>query len=83
MTWTDKQYLDYGPLLSLMRGKKWVLEPHCVEVAEGSAKVNLFKVDKGYVIPVVFGNDGNEVTVIVRNVRGIEECRMQGHLSRK
>jgi hypothetical protein len=73
--WTDKQYLDYGPLLSLMRGKKWALEPHCVEVTEGAAKVNLFKVDKGYVIPVVFGKTGKEVTVIVRNVAGLKNVR--------
>jgi hypothetical protein len=72
--WTDRQYLDYGPLLSMMRGKKWVLEPHCVEVVEGSAKVNLFKVEKGYVIPVVFGDAGKSVTVIVRNIPGLKNA---------
>jgi hypothetical protein len=70
--WTDKQYLDYGPLLSLMRGKKWVLEPHCLEVTKGSAKVNLFKVPGGYVIPVMLGNTQQEVQVTVRNVSGLE-----------
>lgn len=71
--WTDKQYLDYGPLLSLMRGKKWVLEPHCVDVVNNQAKVNLFKVPDGYVIPVVFGQSAKVVTVNVRNVSGIGE----------
>jgi hypothetical protein len=69
--WTDKQYLDYGPLLSLMRGKKWILAPHCIEVA-GVAKANLFKVPEGYVIPVVFGGEGKMVTVNIRNVPGLE-----------
>jgi hypothetical protein len=70
--WTDKQYLDYGPLLSLMRGKKWVLEPHCIEVIDNVAKANLFKVSGGYVIPVVFGKEVKEVTINVRNVAGLE-----------
>jgi len=71
--WTDKQYLDYGPLLSLMRGKKWVLEPHCIDVTDNQAKVNLFKVPDGYVIPVVFGQSDKVVTVNVRNVPGISK----------
>jgi len=70
--WTDRQYLDYGPLLALMKGKKWVLESHCIEVAENKAKANLFRVPGGYVIPVVFGKDAGEVTVIVRNIPGLE-----------
>jgi hypothetical protein len=70
--WTDRQYLDYGPLLALMRGKKWVLESHCIEVADNKAKANLFRVPGGYVIPVVFGKDAGEVTVTIRNVTGLE-----------
>ena len=34
-----------------MRGKKWVLLPHVVEVADKAAAVNLFEVPGGYVIP--------------------------------
>jgi hypothetical protein len=71
--WTDNQYLDYGPLFSLIRGKKWVLEPHCIEVADGEARANLFKVAGGYVIPVVFGKGTNEVIVNVRNIDGLED----------
>lgn len=71
--WTDKQYLDYGPLLSLMRGKKWVLEPHCIEVSEGLAKSNLFKVPGGYVIPVVFGGSSEMVSLNVRIVTGLSK----------
>jgi hypothetical protein len=66
--WVDKQYLDYGPLLDLMRGKKWVLSPHAVEVAAGAAKVNIFQVPGGYVVPVTFGGNTPEVVVTVRGV---------------
>jgi hypothetical protein len=71
--WTDQQYLDYGPLLALLRGKKWVLEPHCIDVEENQAKANLFKVPDGYVIPVVFGQADQVVKVNVRNVPGIDK----------
>jgi hypothetical protein len=71
--WTDQQYLDYGPLLSLMRGKKWVLEPHCIEVVDDMAKANLFKVPDGYIIPVVFGKSSKVVTVDVHNIPGLEK----------
>jgi hypothetical protein len=70
--WTDTQYLDYGPLFSLLQGKKWILEPHCIEIAEGPARANLFKVAGGYVIPVVFGQETKEVIVNVRNIDGLE-----------
>ncbi|MDD2764870.1 MAG: hypothetical protein PHE83_12955 [Opitutaceae bacterium] len=42
--WVDRQYLDYGPLLDALRGKKWVLRPHAVEAVNHAAKVNLFQV---------------------------------------
>jgi len=67
----DKHYLDYGPLMDLMRGKKWVLEPHCVEVMDPQAKVNLFEVPNGYVVPVTFGGKAESVDVVLRNVKGI------------
>jgi hypothetical protein len=65
---TDRQYEDYGPLLAMMRGKKWVLDPHCTEVEGGTAKVNLFSVPGGLVLPVVFGQK-ESVVVDVRNLR--------------
>jgi len=69
--WVDKQYLDYGPMLSLMKGKKWILEPHCIRVEGGEAKVNLFEVPGGWVVPVTFGPSRGTVTVVLRNVQGI------------
>lgn len=66
--WVDRQYLDYGPLLQTMKGKKWALEPHCIEVADKNAKANLFEVPGGWVIPVTFGPKEGVVTVIIRNM---------------
>ena len=67
----ERYYLDYGPMLDSMRGKKWVLEPHCVEAAGGLAQVNLFEVPGGYVIPVTHGGQAESVEVVVRNVKGL------------
>ena len=51
----DSKYLEYGPLMTAMRGKKWVLEPHCIEVEGQEAKANLFAVPGGWVAPITFG----------------------------
>ena len=71
----DKMFLDYGPLMDLMRGKKWVLTAHCVRSNTG--KVNLFEVPDGYVMPVTFA--GNAVTAIVRvaNIPGLKSTRCE------
>lgn len=68
----DRWYLDYGPLLDKMRGKKWVLEPHAIEV-EGSAKASLFEVPGGYVVPVVFGGKTESVRLIVRKPSALKK----------
>jgi len=69
----DKLYLDYGPLLDALRGKKWVLTPHCVE--SDAAKVNLFEVPGGYTLPVTFADKAETITVRVRNVPGLKTAR--------
>ena len=58
-----------------MRGKKWVLAPHCIEVEGAKAKANLFEVPAGWVAPVVFGPNEATVKVLVRNVAGISDAR--------
>ena len=73
----DRLYLDYGPLLDAIRGKKWVLAPHCVEVAGGRAKVNLFEVPGGYALPVTFAGKAKTVTVTVRNVSGLDRVHIE------
>jgi hypothetical protein len=66
--WVDRLYLDYGPMLDLMRGQKWVLSPHAVEVAGGAAKANIFQVPGGYVVPVTFGRHNREVLVTIHGI---------------
>jgi hypothetical protein len=70
--WVDRQYLDYGPLLSAMRGKKWVLQPHCVESATPGVKVNLFQVPGGYALPVTLGGQAKFAVVCLRNLPGLD-----------
>jgi hypothetical protein len=67
--------MAYGPLLTAMRGKKWVLAPHCVETATPNVKVNLFEVPGGYVLPVSFGGKAESATVQIRNIPGLEELK--------
>jgi hypothetical protein len=69
--WVDRQYLDYGPLLNLMKGKRRVLEAHCITVEGLKAKVNLFEVPGGWVVPVTFGPGEGTVTVTLRGVPGM------------
>jgi hypothetical protein len=70
----DAEYMTYGPLMDALRGKQWVLEPHCIEVEGSAAKANLFAVPGGYVAPVAFGPRDGTVEVILRNVRGLTEA---------
>jgi len=62
----DRWYLDYGPLFAALRGRKWVLAPHAVEVAGLAAKANAFVVGEAYIVPVTFGGTAARVTVQAR-----------------
>jgi len=64
--WIDRLYLDYGPLLRQLKGKKWILEPHAIEVKNNKAKTNIFKTFEGYAVPVVFSKDGNNVQIVLK-----------------
>ena len=64
----EKVYTDYGPLLEAMRGRKWVLLPRVIEVERGDVKANLFRVPKGYIVPVVFGGSASSATATLRNL---------------
>jgi len=64
--WIDQLYLDYGPLLKQLKGKKWVLEPHAIEVKDNNAKVNIFKTFEGYAVPVVFAKDNKNVQIVIK-----------------
>jgi hypothetical protein len=69
--WVDEQYLAYGPLLDAIRGKRWVLLPHCIEVTGNAAKVNLFEVPGGYAIPITFAGQAKSVEVVLRGLPGL------------
>jgi hypothetical protein len=64
---TDKWYGDYAPLFDAMRGRKWVLTAHPLEV-QGDAKANIFTVGKEYVIPVMFGGAVQSVSLTVQHI---------------
>ncbi len=63
---TDRWYLDYGPLFTALRGKKWVLSPHAVEIVGATAKANMFAVPDGYVVTVTFGGATPRAAVQLR-----------------
>jgi hypothetical protein len=67
--WVDQQYLDYGPLLDAMRGKRWVLAPHSIKVITGSSRASLFATPDGYVLPVMLGGADKEAVVELRGIR--------------
>ncbi|MGL6195420.1 MAG: NPCBM/NEW2 domain-containing protein [Thermoguttaceae bacterium] len=73
----DQFYLDYGKMMTLMRGRKWVLQPHCIEVKNGAAKVNMFEIPEGFVIPVCFAGDATEVEVVIQNVKGLKQVNAE------
>ena len=72
---TEQYYLAYGPLMDSMRGKKWVLAPHCVEVSGDAAKANLFQVPGGYAMPVCFGGEVEFADIILRSIPGLDNMK--------
>ena len=66
-------YFDYAPLLETLRGKKWVLTPHVLTVNDRKAKANIFETPQGYVIPVVFAGEHEQVELILRNLGDMNE----------
>jgi hypothetical protein len=68
----DRIYMDYGPLFTAIRERKWVLLPHAISVKGEVAKANLFKVPDGYIIPVVMGGLAPNATVTVSGIAEIQ-----------
>jgi hypothetical protein len=74
----NEQFLAYGPLMTAMRGRKWVLAPHCVETDTPEVKVNLFEVPGGgYIVPVGFGGKAETALVRVRHVAGLKNSKCE------
>lgn len=51
----EQFYLDYGQMFEAMKGRRWVLTPNVVKVVDDFARVNIFEVDGGYILPAVLG----------------------------
>jgi hypothetical protein len=66
--WAERYYTDYGPLMDELRGRKWVLTPHVIEVEHSAAKANIFQTPRGFAVPVTFGGKAARVAVIVRGL---------------
>jgi hypothetical protein len=66
--WAERFYMDYGPLLDELRGRKWVLKPHVIEVEGSAAKANIFQTPRGFAAPVTFGGQAESVAVMVRGL---------------
>ena len=64
----ERYYLDYGPLLDALRGKRWLLLPHVVRVEGERALANVFEVPGGYVIPVTFGQNEPTAEVVLQKL---------------
>ncbi|HLJ16226.1 MAG TPA: chitobiase/beta-hexosaminidase C-terminal domain-containing protein [Bryobacteraceae bacterium] len=67
-SWADRYYLDYGPLFDAMRGKKWVLRANPVSIPDGRAKANIFEVPGGFAVPVTFGGELPEVSIVLKDL---------------
>jgi hypothetical protein len=66
--WADRCYTDYGPLMDELRGRKWVLTPHAIEVEHSAAKANIFQTPRGFAVPATFGGKAASVAVMVRGL---------------
>ena len=75
--WAERFYLDYGPLMDVLRGKRWVLAAHCTEALTPGVKVNLFQVPGGYALPVTFGGTNASATIRLRNLPGLEQLKCE------
>jgi hypothetical protein len=71
----DRIYMDYGPLFTAMRERRWVLLPHAISVKGDVAKANLFQVSDGYIIPVVMGGSTSSASVTIKGIPEIQTGR--------
>jgi hypothetical protein len=50
----DRAYLDYGQMLKQMKYRRWLLTSDPVSVKNKDAKINIFTIPDGYLIPVAY-----------------------------
>lgn len=65
----DQYYVDYGPMFDALRGRRWVLHPHVIEVEGNDAKANFFEIPGGYVASVVMGGEKTHAKISLRGLQ--------------
>jgi hypothetical protein len=68
---TDRYYLDYGPLFDLLRGRRWVLQPHVLSVNDSAAHANVFALPDAYVVAIAHAKDAAKVSLTLNNLHGV------------
>lgn len=58
----DRPYLDYGPLFSALKGRRWALRPRISQL-RGEGKINEFDTPGGRVVVVAFAGNRPRATV--------------------
>lgn len=64
----ERFYLDYGALFNELRGRKWLLRPGVVRLADSTAKVNAYETPRGYVVFVGLGGATERARVTVQGL---------------
>jgi len=64
----DQYYVDYGPMFDALQGRRWVLDPHVIEVEGQHAKANLFSIPGGYLAVVAMGGTKPDARISLRNL---------------
>ncbi|HVA00413.1 MAG TPA: NPCBM/NEW2 domain-containing protein [Terriglobia bacterium] len=65
----DQYFVDYGPMFDALRGRKWMLDPHVIEVEGQDAKANFFEIPGGYLAVVVMGGEKTHARISLRGLR--------------
>ncbi len=65
----DQYYVDYGPMFDTLRGRRWVLSAHAIEVEGQQAKANLFAIPGGYLAVLVMGGARTRARISLRSLQ--------------
>eukprot|EP00935_MAST-01C_sp_MAST-1C-sp1_P000561 g561.t1 len=61
-------FVNYGPLFRAIRGRRWFLAAHAVQVTKGEAQANVFLTRNGIGVPVVLGAPFSLVSITIRGL---------------
>ena len=60
--------MNYGPLFRAIRGRRWFLAAHAVQVTKGEAQANVFLTRNGIGVPIVLGAPFSLVSITIRGL---------------